>query len=91
MKGPFGRRISADIQITELKPNETIAFLALNGPVRPTGRYELAPTDGGTRVRFVLDAEAKGLKKLIAPLVQKQMDREVRNLERLKTVLETGS
>ena len=43
VKGPMGRRIAADIEITELEPNELIAFRALEGPVRPTGRYELAP------------------------------------------------
>jgi uncharacterized membrane protein len=91
VKGPFGRRIPADIEITELDPNELIAFRALEGPVRPTGRYELAPADRGTRVRFVLEAEITGVKKLMAPMVQKQMTREVGNLERLKRVLESGA
>jgi carbon monoxide dehydrogenase subunit G len=89
VKGPLGRRIAADIEITELKPNELIAFRALEGPVRPTGRYELAPAGGGTRVRFVLEAEVGGLKKVLAPMVQKQMNAEVGNLENLKRVLES--
>jgi uncharacterized membrane protein len=90
MKGPFGRRIPADIEITELKPNELITFQALEGPVHPRGRYELSATEGGTRVRFVLEAETKGLKSLMAPMVQKAMNREVGALERLKRVLEAG-
>jgi uncharacterized protein YndB with AHSA1/START domain len=89
VKGPFGRRIPADIEITELRPNELIAFRAIEGPVRPRGRYELAPADRGTRVRFVLEAEITGVKKLMAPMIQKQMTREVGNLERLKNVLES--
>ena len=89
VKGPMGRRIAADIEITELKPNELIAFRAREGPVRPTGRYELAATNGGTRVRFVLEAEVGGLKKVLAPMIQKQMDAEVGNLENLKRVLES--
>jgi uncharacterized membrane protein len=88
VKGPLGRRVAADIEITELMPNELIAFRAVEGPVRPAGRYELAPADGGTRVRFVLEAEVGGIKKLMAPMVQKQMQREVENLDRLKGVLE---
>ena len=89
VKRPLGRRIAADIEITELKPNELIAFRALEGPVRPTGRYELAPADGETRVRFMLKAEVGGLKKMLAPMVQKQMNAEVGNLENLKRVLES--
>ncbi|HKB19992.1 MAG TPA: SRPBCC family protein [Gaiellaceae bacterium] len=91
MKGPLGRRIAADIEITELRPDELIVFRAVEGPVHPTGRYELTPADGGTQVRFKLEAEVGGIKKLMSPMVQKQMDREVGNLERLKQVLESGS
>jgi uncharacterized protein YndB with AHSA1/START domain len=88
MKGPMGRRIPADIEITELEPNGLITFRGVEGPVHPTGRYELVPADAGTRVRFVLEAEVAGIKKLMAPMVQKQMQREVENLDRLKGVLE---
>jgi uncharacterized protein YndB with AHSA1/START domain len=91
VKGPMGRRIPADIEITELEPNELIGFRAVEGPVRPTGRYELAPVDGGTRVRFVLEAQVGGLKKLMAPMVQKQMTAEVGHLENLKRVLESDA
>lgn len=88
VKGPMGRRIPADVEITESRPNDVHAFRATEGPVRPEGRYELSPSDGGTRVRFVLAAEVRGLKKLMAPMVQRTMDREVAGLERLKQVLE---
>jgi uncharacterized membrane protein len=89
VKGPFGRRVSADIEITEYRPPELIAFRTLSGPVRPTGRYELADTDGGTRVRFVLEAELKGLQKLMAPMVKKSMGNQVSALQKLKQALET--
>ena len=89
VKGPGGRRISADIEITELTPRETIAFQTLTGPVRPRGRYVLAAADGGTRVRFELEADVKGVKRLLAPLVQKTMNKEVRELDSLKRVIET--
>ena len=88
VRGPMGRRIPADIEITELISNELIAFRAVEGPVRPAGRYELSPAEGGTRVRFVLEAKVGGIKKLMAPMVEKQMQREVENLDRLKGVLE---
>jgi len=88
VKGPGGRRIPADIEITELAPGESIAFRTLTGPVRPHGRYVLADADAGTRVRFELEAEVKGLKRLIGPMVQKTMNSEVGQLDRLKRVVE---
>src|SRR4051794_17775873 len=65
VKGPMGRSIDADIETTDLVPNELIAFRTRTGPVRPTGRYELAAAGDGTRVRFRLDAELAGPKKLV--------------------------
>jgi uncharacterized membrane protein len=89
VKGPGGRRIPADIEITELTAGEAIAFKTVAGPVRPRGRYTLATADGGTRVRFELEADVKGLKRLLTPMVQKTMTNEVRQLDSLKRVIET--
>lgn len=88
VKGPGGRRIPADIEITELIPDQSIAFQTLTGPVRPRGRYRLSAAEGGTRVRFELDADVRGLKRLIAPVVQKTMNNEVGQLDRLKRIIE---
>ena len=88
VKGPGGRRIPADIEITELTPGETIAFQTVTGPVRPRGRYRLTAVDDGTRVRFELEADVNGLKRLMAPMVQKTMNNEVGQLDRLKRVIE---
>jgi uncharacterized membrane protein len=88
VKGPGGRRIPADIDITELTPGEAIAFRTIAGPVRPRGRYVLAAANGGTRVRFELEADLKGVKRLLAPMVQKTMNNEVGQLESLKRVIE---
>ena len=88
VKGPGGRRIEADIEITELRPSQAIAFQTIAGPVRPRGRYVLTAADGGTHVRFELDAATRGLKRLLAPMVQKTMNDEVRQLARLKHVIE---
>jgi uncharacterized membrane protein len=90
IKGPFGKRVAADFEITEYRPDELIAFKALSGPVHPEGRYELSESDGGTCVRFRLDAEVKGVKRLIAPMVERAMRSEVERLDDLKRVLESG-
>jgi uncharacterized membrane protein len=88
VKGPFGRRIPADIEITERRESELISFRGIAGPVRPHGRYELSSEGGTTRVRFTLDAELAGARRLMAPMVQRQMDAEVGAIEELKRVLE---
>ena len=89
LKGPGGRRLAGDIEITDYRPNELIAFRAVKGPVRPAGRYELSSDGGGTRVRMSLDAQLSGPKKwLMSGAVQKAMNNEVGALENLKRVLE---
>ncbi|MBV9942236.1 MAG: hypothetical protein JO262_08935 [Solirubrobacterales bacterium] len=39
-------------------------------------------------MRFELEADLKGAKRLIAPMVQKTMNNEVGQLDRLKRVIE---
>lgn len=89
VKGPGGKRIPADIEITEFEPGHRIAFQTVMGPVRPRGRYVLTPAEDWTRLRFELEAELSGLKRLMAPMVQKTMNNEVDQLDSLKHVLET--
>jgi uncharacterized protein YndB with AHSA1/START domain len=87
--GPGGRRIDADVEITEIVADQRIAFRTTNGPVRPTGTYELHAGDSGTVVTFRLAAKLGGVKKLMAPVVAKTMKSEVAALTELKRVLES--
>jgi carbon monoxide dehydrogenase subunit G len=88
VKGPFGRSVEADIEVVEFEPERRIAFRTIAGPVRPEGRYELEPVDGGTRVTFELNANLRGPAKLMAPMVASTMRSEVGHLERLRAELE---
>jgi uncharacterized protein YndB with AHSA1/START domain len=88
VKGPGGRRIPADIEITEFDPSRSLAFQTLTGPVRPRGRYLLSAGEGGTLVRFNLEADLRGFKRLMSSTVQRTMDKEVSQLDRLKRILE---
>jgi uncharacterized protein YndB with AHSA1/START domain len=89
VKGPGGRRIDADYEITELEPEHLLAFKAIAGPVRPTGEYRLATENGGTRLSLSLQAELTGWKRLVmGGAVQSTMDGEMAALDRLKAVLE---
>jgi uncharacterized protein YndB with AHSA1/START domain len=89
--GPGGRRIDADVEITEFVPDRRIAFRTTKGPVRPTGSYDLQADDGRTVVTFSLAVELGGVKKLMAPMVTKTMKSEVAALSELKRVLESRS
>jgi uncharacterized protein YndB with AHSA1/START domain len=88
IKGPFGRRVPADYEITAYDPDRRIGFRAIAGPVRPEGSYELAPIDAGTRVTFTLRCTPRGPAKLMTPMVAKTMRSEVAQLDRLREVLE---
>lgn len=92
VKGPGGRRIDADYEITAYEPPTHLAFKAIAGPVRPTGEYRLTGSDGGTTIAFSLDAQLSGWKKLVmGGPVQKTMDAEVASLGRLKAALERAA
>jgi uncharacterized protein YndB with AHSA1/START domain len=89
VKGPGGRRIDADYEITAWEPPTRLAFKAIAGPVRPTGEYRLAAAGAGTSITFSLDAQLGGIQKLLmGGAVQKTMDGEVANLAKLKANLE---
>jgi len=89
VKGPGGRRIAADYEVTEYLPPTRLAFRAIAGPVRPTGRYELSETHEGTRLTFSLEAQMGFVKRvLMANAVQSSMDAEIAALDRLKAILE---
>ncbi len=88
-KGPFGRRIAADYEVTEYEAPSRLAFRVIAGPIRPEGLYTFADLDGSTRVTFKLSWEPRGLKQLLAPMVAKQMAVEVGHLSDLKRVLES--
>jgi uncharacterized membrane protein len=89
VKGPGGRRIAADYEITAFEPDRRIAFRAITGPVRPTGEYRFASDADGTTVSLALDATLTGWKRLVmGRAVQSTMNAEVHTLDTLKTLLE---
>ena len=89
VKGPGGRRIAADYEVTAFELDRRIAFRAIAGPVRPTGEYRFASDGDGTTLSLALDATLTGWKRLLmGHAVQSTMDTEVHNLETLKSILE---
>jgi uncharacterized membrane protein len=91
LKGPGGRNIDGDYRLTAAVPSSELSFAVTSGPARPTGAYRFKPTpDGGTEVTFTLEYQAKGLKKLMEPMIQRAMLSEVAALGKLKRVLEAS-
>ena len=89
VKGPGGRRITADYEVYDVEPNRRIAFRAIAGPVRPTGEYRFEAVPEGTAVTFSLGAQLGFLKGLLmSGSVQSSMDGEMAALDNLKRILE---
>jgi len=89
VKGPMGKRIPADFEVTAYQEGSHLAFRTLGGPVQPEGSYRFEDADGGTLVAFSLSANLRGPQKLMAPMVAKSMRSQVDALANLKRVLES--
>lgn len=87
MKGPGGR-VDGDYEITEIKPNESIAIRTIAGMVRPTATFAVSPEGDGTRVTYSLRFDGKGPARLMEPMVKTIMQAEIAMLPQLKFVLE---
>ena len=89
MRGPGGRAIDADYEITALEPDARIAFRTIAGPVRPTGEFLFEAMGDATILTFKLDAALSGWKGLVLGRpVQSTMDAEMTALDQLQDLLE---
>ena len=92
LAGPGGRRIDGDYRITVFEPNRRLEFQVTAGPARPAGVFELTENaDQSTQVRFALDYKPAGFMALMSPMITRQMQREVAQLDNLKAILERTS
>ncbi|UZX04983.1 hypothetical protein F8G81_22065 [Arthrobacter sp. CDRTa11] len=83
-----GRLVASDFEITQARPGAEIQFQVISGQARPAGGYYLSTEPEGTRVRFALEFQPKGLMGLMSAMIQRTMKAEVTQLERLRDVLE---
>lgn len=89
VRGPGGRRIAADYQVTAYQPDTLMAFKTIAGPVRPAGEFRLQEADGATTLTMSLQADLAGVKRLfMSGMVQKTMDAEVAAIDNVKRLLE---
>lgn len=90
----LGRRIESTFEVTEHEPSRR-SSIRLEGPIAARGSYVLDPEDGGTRFRWILDAEpglgGLYLGRITDPLVTMIFRRRLqRDLRSLKGVLEAS-
>ena len=91
VRGPGGRRIAADYEVTAFEPPHRLAFRATAGPVRPEGEYRVEVAPEGSRVTFSLSADLGGIKGLLmGRSVHKTMDEEVHTLDRIAGAMAAG-
>ena len=89
--GRSGWPVPADFEITEARPGAEVRYQVIAGQTRPSGGYYLSTEPTGTRVRFALEYQPKGLLGLMNTGIQRAMKAEVAQLERLKDVLAVRS
>jgi uncharacterized protein YndB with AHSA1/START domain len=89
VRGLGGRPVDADYEVTDLVPDERIAFRAMAGPVRPSGELLLEAMGDATILTFKLEVTLSGWRRLVlGRLVQSTMDAEMGALDNLREVLE---
>jgi uncharacterized membrane protein len=89
VRGPGGRAIPADFEVTGYEPDARVAFKVVAGPVRPEGEYRFVEAGEFTDVTFTLTTTLTGFKKLImTKAVQKSMNAEVASLDAARRLLE---
>ena len=89
VRGPGGRAVDADFEITVLEQDQRIGFRTIAGPVRPEGEFALEAMGDATILTFTLEAKLSGWKRLLlGGLVQSSMNAEMRGLDQLQEVLE---
>lgn len=85
-KGPR----ETSMRYTAVEPTRKISFEGKVGPLRPSGSFEFAPADNGTRLTVGVVANPVGPLKLLSPLVNR-MGQRIWNerLARIKEALES--
>ncbi|WP_181312939.1 SRPBCC family protein [Nocardioides campestrisoli] len=96
-KGPAGKKVSWDAEITSQETGRRLAWRSLKGAtVANSGTVHFAPAPGdrGTEVRVVLHYDVPGgrVGRAVARLFGEEPEQQVRDdLRRFKQVMETGS
>ena len=84
-----GRTLKSRNRITELRPPSRIAFEIPEGWISGRAAYDVVQIDGGSRVCCRMEFRARGLGRLVEPLLARVLRHDSRrDDQRLKAVLE---
>lgn len=85
-----GKVASADLLVSVCQPNTHVSISTEAEGIEVAYHYHLSPEDNGTRLTWICELEAKGLRKMMLPMVAAIMEKEDGNhLKQLKTYLES--
>jgi uncharacterized membrane protein len=86
----MGQTFDSTVRLTRVDPPREVAFEGeWSGMIRPSGRYLVEPVQGGARVTLNPHPEARGIARIVAPLMGvmvRALNR--RHLDALRSVLE---
>jgi carbon monoxide dehydrogenase subunit G len=84
-----GKEASADLLVNTFEPNTHVGISTEAEGIKVDYHYRLSPEGDGTRLTWVCELEASGLRKMMLPMVAAIMKKEDgEHLQRLKTYLE---
>ena len=84
-----GKEQQAELEIVEFEPTQKYAMQNVTSGIQTVYRYNFQPERDGTRIDLVCEVKAKGIKKLMLPLVASILKKEDGDhLQRVKKVLE---
>ncbi len=88
----MGREMEHDFVVTEYVPHTIYAAKSTSGPFPMHMRYSLEPTDGGTSVHTVSEADLGGMARIAAPVLTGMARKQIAADHRtLKAMLESQS
>jgi carbon monoxide dehydrogenase subunit G len=88
------RKLQRTEEITELNPPRTWTVRGVGGALTAIAKGTVEPLDDGkrSRVTIALELEAHGIARVLAPLILRQVRRQLpRNEQKLKELLERGA
>ena len=84
-----GKEQQAELEIVEFEPTQKYAMQNMTEGIETVYQYNFQPERDGTRIDLVCEVKAKGVKKLMLPLVVSILKKEDGDhLQRVKKVLE---
>lgn len=84
-----GREQHAELEVVEFEPTRKYAVQNVTSGIETVYRYNIQPERDGTRIDLVCEIKAKGIKKLLLPLVAAILKKEDGDhLQRVKKVME---